>query len=180
MGIAAMNRLLGLEGILLAMVLLAGCASTNGSPGGDGSTTTDVDFSFSAEPVPAGGSPTNIVVKPLVPTAGLYGGGNARIESMSASERNFIVWKSTRPFWIRFESMKSNRGNGGNSIGPENFTKSKDDGTGPYQYYHRQELPSGGGKTQSAKYYLTFAGVDPSNPKRALGFELDPVIIVDR
>jgi hypothetical protein len=180
MDIAAMNRFPGLEGVLLALALLAGCASTSGSTGDDGSKPTAVDFFFTAEPVPAGGSPTNIVVKPLVPTDGLYGGGNARIESQSASEQNFVVWKSNRPFWIRFESMKSNRGNGGNSFGPENYTKSKDDGTGPYRYYHRQELPSGGGKTQSAKYFLTFAGVDPAKPKEALGFELDPVIIVDR
>ena len=121
---------------------------------------------------------TYIDVQPLPPTDGLYGGGNARIESKSGGDRNVLVWKSTTPFWIRFEGMRSNRGNGGNRFGPQNFTKSKDDGTGQYKYYFEQVLPAGGGKTETAKYFLTFAWILPI--QKALGFMLDPVIIVDR
>lgn len=174
MNITTMTRSLGLTTLLLSMVLLAGC-ETAGAGG-----TTNQSFTFTVTPMPASGSPTNIDVQPLGPTDGLYGGGNARIESKSSRVRNIVVWKSSSPFWIRFESMKSNKGNGGNKFGPADFTKSKDDGADPYKYYFEQELPWGGGKTESAKYFLTVSGVDTQNPRTALGFVLDPVIIVDR
>ncbi len=176
MDIAAISRSLGLSGALLAVGVLAGCANTR-----DGTTAlTEYEFTFAVTPVPATGSPTFIDVQPLATTEGLYGGGNARIESKSSSEKNVVVWKSNSPFWIRFESMKSNKGKGGNRFGPEDFTKSHDDGVGPFKYYYRQELPTGGGKTESAKYFLTYAVVDPRYPRTAPGFVLDPVIIVDR
>jgi hypothetical protein len=176
MDIKAINRALGLATILLHSVLLAACGTTGGSNGG----LVHQTFTFTVAAVPATGNPTYIDVQPLSPMDGLYGGGNARIESKSSHDKNVIVWKSRNPFWIRFESMKSNKGNGGNKFGPADFTKAKDDGAEPYQYQFEQELPSGGGKTESAKYFLTFAGVDPADPKKALGFVLDPVIIVDR
>ena len=180
MNIAAINRSLGLPGALLAVVLLAGCASTrDGTSDNPGGPTTNY-FTFIVTPVPATGSPTAIDVQPLAPTDGMYGGGNARIESKSSGEKNVVVWKSSSPFWIRFDSMKSNKGNGGNRFGPADFTKSKDDGADPYKFYFEQALPTGGGLTESAKYFLTFAGVDTADPKKALGFMLDPVIIVDR
>ena len=180
MDVAAINRSLGLSGALLAVVLFAGCANTRDGTGGNPGGLTNHYFTFSVTPVPATSSPAYIDVQPLAPTDGLYGGGNARIESKSSGDRNFVVWKSRTPFWIRFESMKSNRGNGGNRFGPADFTKSKDDGADPYKYYFEQALPSGGGKTETAKYFLTVSGVDPAAPRKALGFELDPVIIVDR
>jgi len=176
MDIVATNRSPGLTTLLATMVLIAGCADTGGNAGG----LANYSFTYTVTPVPATGSPTYIDVQPLSPTDGLYGGGNARIESKSSHDSNVVVWKSRSPFWIRFEGMKSNKGNGGNKFGPADFTKAKDDGAGPYRYHFEQELPWGGGKTESAKYFLTFSGVDPTNPRRALGFELDPVIIVDR
>jgi hypothetical protein len=177
MEITTKNRHLGLAGALLAMVLLSGCVNTGGANPGGMATSK---FTFIVTPVPVTGSLAYIDVQPLSPTDGLYGGGNARIESKSASDRNVVVWQSRNPFWIRFESMKSNRGNGGNRFGPADFTKSKDDGAEPYKYYFEQTLPTGGGKTESAKYFVTFAGVDPIDPRKAVGFVLDPVIIVDR
>ena len=178
---ATMNRRLGLAGGLLAvMVLLAGCASTGDGTGGNPGGLTTSNFTFTVTPVPVTGSPVYIDVQPLSPMDGLYGGGNARIESKSPSDKNVVIWKSRTPFWIRFESMKSNKGNGGNRFGPADFTKSKDDGADPYKYYFEQALPTGGGKTETAKYMLTVSGVDPADPRKALGFVLDPVIIVDR
>ena len=179
MDITAMNRSRGLATLLLTTVLLAACA-TGSSPGGNDGGLVNHDFNFTVAPVPATGNPTFIEVQPLGPTDGLYGGGNARIESKSSGDRNVIVWQSSSPFWIRFEGMKSNRGNGGNKFGPANFTKSNDDGTDPYKYYFKLALPWGGRKTETAKYFLTASGVDPQDPMKALGFVLDPVIIVDR
>ena len=173
MNFTAMNRLLGLTTVLLSAVLLAACVDTGAVP----LTGT---FTFAVASVPATGNPTSIDVRPLAPTEGLYGGGNALIESKSSRDKNVIAWKSDSPFWIRFEDMKSNRGNGGNRFGPADFTKSSDDGTDPFKYHFELELPGGGGKTESAKYFLTVSGVDPRDPRKALGFELDPVIIVDR
>jgi len=180
MNIAAIDRSLGLSGALLAVMLLAGCASTPGKNGGGPGEPTTNYFTFIATPVPAAGSATNIDVQPVPPTDGLYGGGNARIESKTTGDKNVVVWMSSSPFWIRFEGMKSNKGKNGNRFGPEDFTKASDTGVEPYRYSYRQELPAGGGKTESAKYFLTFAGVDPTDPRKALGFVLDPVIIVDR
>jgi hypothetical protein len=176
MNIKTISRSLGLMTILLSSVLLTACGTTNGNNGG----LLDQTFTFTVAPVPAAGTPTYIDVQPLSPTDGVYGGGNARIESKSSRDRNSIVWKSSSPFWIRFESMKSNRGNGGNKFGPADFTKARDDGADPYKYYYELELPRGGGQTESAKYFLTVSGVDTRSPPQALGFVLDPVIIVDR
>lgn len=176
MDIKAISRALGLSTILLNAALLAACTTTNGNDGG----LVNQTFTFTVAAVPATGSPTYIDVQPLSPTDGLYGGGNARVESKLRSDRNVIVWQSSSPFWIRFESMQSNRGNGGNRFGPESFTKSSDDGADPYKYYFKLELPRGGGGTETAKYFLTVSGVDSQNPPHALGFVLDPVIIVDR
>lgn len=180
MDIAVIGRFLGRSGVLMAVVLLAGCAGTRDGTGGNPGANTVYYYAFSVTPVPATGTPTYIDVQPLAPTDGLYGGGNARIESKSRHETHIVVWRSHTPFWIRFERLKSNKGNGGNRFGPAEYTKSRDDGTGPYKYFFEQALPSEGGKTESAKYFLTFSGVDRDDPKKALGFELDPVIIVDR
>ncbi len=180
MKIAVINRFSRRAVVLAAMVVLAGCASTGGSGDGAAGGLATYYFDFTVTRVPASGSVTNIDVQPLTRADGVYGGGNARIESQSPRDRNVVRWKSSSPFWIRFESMKSNKGNGGNKFGPGDFTRAKDDGADPYKYYFEQVLPTGGGKTESAKYFITMSGVDPSDPRKALGFELDPVIIVDR
>ncbi len=176
------NRSRGRAGMLLAVAMLAGCVSNSG--GGNPGTLIDHEFPFGVTPVPGTGNPTHIDVQPLAELDGLHGGGNVRVEvnSNSNAEKYFVTWKSSKPFWIRFEPMNSNNGHGGDRFGPGDFTESTAGGTTPPTYSYRLDLKPGRvRKTYSAKYFLTFGPLDPADPKtKSLGFVLDPVIIVDR
>ena len=89
MNFTAMNRLLGLTTVLLSAVLLAACVDTGAVP----LTGT---FTFAVASVPATGNPTSIDVRPLAPTEGLYGGGNARNRGKGGQHRRKSRANSSR------------------------------------------------------------------------------------
>lgn len=160
--------------IAAVLTLMAGCASSGG--GGPGPRVAD--FAFSVELTSSGGSVTNIDVKPNPAKEGLYEGGHARLEMKSNSPDAEITWESREPFWIKFEPLKGNKGQGVGAIcdrsGQEPTTWTTATGTGPYNW--KCTLKKGGGRTLSVKYHL--ADKNPDVDPHAI--KLDPIIIVDR
>ncbi len=158
---------------LTASLSMVGCAATSGAGGPPGATRHEYVFDVTA--VRTGGTVTGIEVVPHdSPSPGLYRGGHARIE-ISQGVTQAIVWRSDDRFWIRFEGLKSDKGNGGGHLGnsdPAAYTEALHVApSGPYEY--RVVLsPRMVGKAESVKYWL--------NVTDRTGFELDPVIIVDR
>ena len=163
---------------LLGVVLMAGCESTDVKP-----MRTDY-FNFTIAAVRTGGAVTNIDVTPdddpvtHTPPPGAYNGGHMRIEANGAIHAT-VIWKSSEPFWIKFEEMlSSGKHNGALPCEDDNpTTYVKAAGAGPYQF--ECKLKQGGGRaTKSTKYFLTVE--PPPVPPGKPDFELDPIIIVDR
>jgi len=151
-------------------IVLAGCAA------GGGTKATPEPFEFSIAAVMTNGAVTNIDVTPNPAKDGLYAGGHARLEMESGDSDKDLIWRSAAPFWIMFEPLKSNNGQGGdngqvctNQL-PNKFIEVG--GSGPYEL--TCNVRRGGKKTFTFKYHV--ATTDPARP----GFKLAPVIIVDR
>jgi hypothetical protein len=165
--------------------LAAGCAGTPTDGGGGGpKDNVPISFNFDVTAVTTNGAITNIDVEPNPPPppppqppTGLYKGGHARLEMPKGPIDSQILWRSSVPFWIKFEPLNSNKGHGGGIIcdqkQPTDYTPATVAIDGKYEY--PCVLNRGGGKTFSIKYHLTM-----ENPVPTVKFELDPVIIVDR
>jgi hypothetical protein len=150
-------------GAAAAIVALMGCASQ-----GAETERTEKPYPFTVMIVVDGaGEVVRIDVKPK--------DGNARIK-IDDSFDQVLRWSSDTKFLIKFESMKSDQGHGGDNLGgPGQWTEATLSSTsGKYEYKLKlnPSNPARGSGTYTTKYHLKRKAADT--------YELDPVVIVDR
>lgn len=131
---------------------------------------TNKSFFFTIGATPGtGGAPCTISVDPKEPAAGLYPGGDARVDNRGGGDR-WLVWESAQQFQIEFAEVGSTAGSADGDI-TDLFKETQGPSQSGAVWMFKGKLRKGNGfETVTYKYTVKITGCT----------DLDPLIIVDR